>query len=231
MANHSQFNFQDAASPLIQEIVKFHDHTLTILFFISTLILYILIITSLSKLTNKNILDSQEIEIVWTIIPAFILIILALPSIQILYLIDETSSPHVTIKTIGHQWYWTYEFSDLPKELEIESYIVPSENIKNGEFRLLEVDNRISVPIDSIIRILITSEDVIHSWTIPSIGIKVDTIPGRLNQVTFSSSLPGLFFGQCSEICGANHSFIPIAIEVVPLKTFESWIINLSLRS
>nr|CAA75482.2 cytochrome oxidase II [Myxine glutinosa] len=229
MANHLQFNFQDATSPLMQELVKFHDHSLTILFFISALILYILMMTSLSKLTNKNILDSQEIEMVWTVIPAFILIMLALPSIQILYLMDEIASPDITIKTVGHQWYWTYEFSDLSKESEIESYMLPTADLQKGDFRLLEVDNRISVPMDSKIRMLITSEDVLHAWTLPSMGIKVDAVPGRLNQVTFSSSLPGLFFGQCSEICGANHSFMPITMEVIPLKTFESWIIKLSL--
>ena len=175
-----------------------------------------------TKLTNKFILDSQEIEIVWTVLPAIILILIALPSLRILYLIDEINDPHVTIKAVGHQWYWSYEYTDY-ENLEFDSYIVPTQDLTPGGFRLLETDHRIVVPKESPIRILVSAEDVLHSWAVPSLGIKIDAVPGRLNQTAFIVSRPGVFYGQCSEICGANHSFMPIVVEAVPLEFFENW--------
>lgn len=222
MAHPSQLGFQNAASPIIEELLKFHDHALIIVFLISTLVLYIIIIIVTTKLTNKNILDSQEIEVIWTILPAIILTLIALPSLRILYLIDEINDPHLTIKTAGHQWYWSYEYTDF-QNLEFDSYIIQTQDLTPGQFRLLEADHRIVVPVESPIRILVTADDVLHSWALPSFGIKMDAIPGRLNQTTFFVSRCGVFYGQCSEICGANHSFIPIVVEAVPLKTFENW--------
>nr|WNH21858.1 cytochrome c oxidase subunit II [Apogon pseudomaculatus]WNH23119.1 cytochrome c oxidase subunit II [Apogon maculatus] len=222
MAHPSQLGFQDAASPVMEELLHFHDHALMIVFLISTLVLYIIVAMVTTELTNKNILDSQEIEIIWTILPAIILILIALPSLRILYLMDEVNSPHLTIKAIGHQWYWSYEYTDY-KELGFDSYMVPTQDLTPGQFRLLETDHRMVVPVESPVRVLVSAEDVLHSWAVPALGVKMDAVPGRLNQTAFLTSRPGVFYGQCSEICGANHSFMPIVVEAVPLKHFEGW--------
>nr|YP_010957501.1 cytochrome c oxidase subunit II [Astrapogon alutus]WMY90828.1 cytochrome c oxidase subunit II [Astrapogon alutus]WNH21663.1 cytochrome c oxidase subunit II [Astrapogon puncticulatus] len=222
MAHPSQLGFQDAASPVMEELLHFHDHALMIVFLISTLVLYIIVAMVTTQLTNKNILDSQEIEIIWTILPAIILILIALPSLRILYLMDEVNSPHLTIKAIGHQWYWSYEYTDY-KELGFDSYMVPTQDLTPGQFRLLETDHRMVVPVESPVRVLVSAEDVLHSWAVPALGVKMDAVPGRLNQTAFLTSRPGVFYGQCSEICGANHSFMPIVVEAVPLKHFENW--------
>nr|AEL97213.1 cytochrome c oxidase subunit 2 [Mobula japanica]AIZ03121.1 cytochrome c oxidase subunit II [Mobula mobular]AIZ03015.1 cytochrome c oxidase subunit 2 [Mobula japanica]AIZ03186.1 cytochrome c oxidase subunit II [Mobula japanica]ALQ78651.1 cytochrome c oxidase subunit II [Mobula mobular] len=222
MAHPSQLGFQDAASPVMEELLHFHDHTLMIVFLISSLVLYVIVATVSTKLTNKYILDSQEIEIVWTIVPAIILISIALPSLRILYLMDEINDPHITIKALGHQWYWSYEYTDY-QDLEFDSYMIQTEDLSPGQFRLLEVDHRMVVPMQSPIRVLVTAEDVLHAWTVPALGVKIDAVPGRLNQTAFIISRPGIFYGQCSEICGANHSFMPIVVEAVPLEHFENW--------
>nr|YP_008993041.1 cytochrome c oxidase subunit II [Zebrias quagga]AFB71224.1 cytochrome oxidase subunit 2 [Zebrias quagga] len=222
MAHPSQLGFQDAASPLMEELLHFHDHALMIVFLISTLILYIIIAMVTAKLTDKLLLDSQEIEIIWTILPAVVLIFIALPSLRILYLMDEINDPHLTIKAMGHQWYWSYEYTDY-EDLAFDSYMVPTQDLIPGQFRLLETDHRMVVPVESPVRVLISAEDVLHSWAIPALGLKVDAVPGRLNQTTFTTNHPGVFYGQCSEICGANHSFMPIVIEAVPLQHFENW--------
>ena len=234
MAHPSQLGLQDAASPVIEELIHFHDHSLIILFLISSLVLYIIVAMVTTKLTNKYILDSQEIEIIWTVLPAIILILIALPSLRILYLMDEINDPHVTVKALGHQWYWSYEYTDY-YNLEFDSYMVPTQDLAPGQFRLLEADHRIVVPVDSPVRVLVSAEDVLHSWAVPALGVKMDAVPGRLNQTAFITSRPGVFYGQCSEICGANHSFIPIVVEAVPLESFEGWCLSiledLSLRS
>nr|YP_003934035.1 cytochrome c oxidase subunit II [Ambystoma unisexual lineage LJJJ]ACY06246.1 cytochrome c oxidase subunit II [Ambystoma unisexual lineage LJJJ] len=222
MAHPSQLGFQDAASPIMEELLHFHDHALMAVFLISTLVLYIITVMMTTKLTNTNAMDAQEIEMVWTIMPAIILIVIALPSLRILYLMDEINDPHLTVKAIGHQWYWSYEYTNYDN-LVFDSYMIPTQSLSPGEFRLLEVDNRMVVPMESSIRMLISAEDVLHSWAMPSMGIKTDAIPGRLNQTTFIASRPGIFYGQCSEICGANHSFMPIVVETTPLKHFQSW--------
>nr|AEL97189.1 cytochrome c oxidase subunit 2 [Hexatrygon bickelli] len=222
MAHPSQLGFQDAASPVMEELIHFHDHILMVVYLISSLVLYIIVTAVSTKLTNKHILESQEIEIVWTIVPAIILILIALPSLRILYLMDEINNPHITVKAIGHQWYWTYEYTDY-QNLEFDSYMIQTDNLAPGEFRLLEADFRMVVPLQSPIRVLVTAEDVLHAWTVPALGIKIDAVPGRLNQAAFITTRPGVFYGQCSEICGANHSFMPIVIEAVPLQHFENW--------
>nr|ACS37147.1 cytochrome c oxidase subunit II [Praslinia cooperi] len=222
MAHPSQLGFQDAASPIMEELLHFHDHTLMVVFLISTLVLYIITIMMTTKLTNTNSMDAQEVEMIWTVLPAIIMIVIALPSLRILYLMDEISDPHLTIKSIGHQWYWSYEFTDYDL-LSFDSYMTQTHNLEPGQFRLLEVDNRMVVPTESPIRMLITAEDVLHSWTVPSMGVKTDAIPGRLNQTTFITTRPGVYYGQCSEICGANHSFMPIVVEATPLMNFEAW--------
>nr|WNH22833.1 cytochrome c oxidase subunit II [Synodus binotatus] len=222
MAHPSQLGLQDAASPVMEELLHFHDHALMIVFLISTLVLYIIAAMVTTKLTNKYILDSQEIEIIWTILPAVILILIALPSLRILYLMDEINDPHLTIKAMGHQWYWSYEYTDY-EDLGFDSYMLPTQDLSPGQFRLLETDHRMVVPVESPIRILVSAEDVLHSWAVPALGVKMDAVPGRLNQTAFITSRPGVFYGQCSEICGANHSFMPIVVEAVPLEYFENW--------
>lgn len=219
--------FQNAASPLIEQLIFFHDHALTILILIITLVGFNLFSTIFRTNIDQHILESQELELFWTIVPRFILIFIGLPSIRLLYLLDEVYNPAITIKTVGHQWYWSYEYSDF-NNIEFDAYIIPSAELDNSQFRLLDVDNRTAIPINSQIRALITAADVLHAWTVPSIGVKADAVPGRLNQVNFYSSRPGLFFGQCSEICGANHRFIPIVIERISPKSFIKWIKNKS---
>jgi cytochrome c oxidase subunit 2 len=222
MAHWGQLIFQDAASPIILQIISFHDHSLVILTIIISIVTYAILTLMTRKYSSRVRSDAQQIETIWTVLPAVILMFLAIPSLRLLYLTDEINSPSVTIKTIGHQWYWRYEYSDF-SDLQFDSYILPTTELREGEFRLLEVDNRIVVPINLEVRILVTAADVIHSWTIPSIGVKIDAIPGRLNQLGFIANRPGVFYGQCSEICGSNHSFIPIAIEVVDTKSFIEW--------
>nr|YP_009764048.1 cytochrome c oxidase subunit II [Synchiropus sycorax]QIS89399.1 cytochrome c oxidase subunit II [Synchiropus sycorax] len=222
MAHPSQLGFQDAASPVMEELLHFHDHALMIVFLISTFVLYIIVLMMLTKLTDKFILDSQEVEIIWTVLPAIILILIAMPSLRILYLMDEVNDPHLTIKAVGHQWYWSYEYTDY-NELCFDSYMIPTQDLTPGQFRLLEVDHRVVLPVESPVRVLVSAEDVLHSWAIPSMGVKMDAVPGRLNQTTLMAARPGVFYGQCSEICGANHSFMPIVVEAVPLEHFENW--------
>lgn len=223
MANWGQLAFQDAASPLISQLIFFHDHAIAVIILILTLVTYALASLAIRTLTNRYSFEAQTIETVWTVLPAFILLFLALPSLRLLYLLDEVSSPSLTLKSVGHQWYWSYEYSDF-SDLEFDSYILPSDDLNPGQFRLLEVDNRAILPIFTETRVLITAADVIHSWTVPSLGVKADAIPGRLNQVGFTITRPGVFYGQCSEICGANHSFIPIVIESVDRNTFINWL-------
>nr|AEC33126.1 cytochrome c oxidase subunit II [Calyptocephallela gayi] len=222
MAHPIQLGFQDAASPIMEELLHFHDHALMAVFLISTMVLYIISILMSTKLSNTNTIDAQEIEMVWTIMPAIILIVIALPSLRILYLMDEINDPDLTVKAIGHQWYWSYEYSDFTN-LNFDSYMVATKDLLPGQFRLLEVDNRMITPIGMATRTLVTAEDVLHSWAVPSLGVKTDAIPGRLNQASFLISRPGVYYGQCSEICGANHSFMPIVVESLPIKDFLNW--------
>lgn len=223
MATWSQFGFQDSASPLIEQLTFFHDHALIIIILITVLVGYFMLSLTFNKYSNRYLLDGQAIEIIWTVLPALILVILALPSLRLLYLIDEATEPSLTIKAVGHQWYWSYEYSDFP-ELSFDSYIIPTNSLNERDFRLLEVDNRIVIPFLTEIRLLVTAADVIHSWTIPRLGIKADAIPGRLNQLNLFINRPGVFYGQCSEICGANHSFIPIRIEAINSHDFLQWV-------
>nr|UYK51689.1 cytochrome c oxidase subunit 2 [Asterias amurensis] len=223
MANWTQLGLQDASSPLMEELIYFHDYTLIILTLITILVFYGLASLIVSSNTNRFFLEGQTLETIWTVIPAVILIFIALPSLQLLYLIDEVNNPFLTIKAIGHQWYWSYEYADY-RDLEFDSYMISTNDLSLGNPRLLEVDNRLTLPAQTPIRVLVTSSDVLHSWTVPSLGIKMDAVPGRLNQVNFFISRCGLFYGQCSEICGANHSFMPIVIESVNFSSFENWV-------
>nr|AYW52287.1 cytochrome c oxidase subunit 2 [Lebiini sp. 2 ACP-2013] len=227
MATWSNFNLQDSSSPLMEQLMFFHDHTLMILTMITMLVGYLMLTLFFNNYINRYLLEGQTIEVIWTILPAITLVFIALPSLHLLYLLDEIKNPSMSLKSIGHQWYWSYEYSDF-KKLEFDSYMVPTNELNMNEFRLLDVDNRVILPFYTQIRVLVTATDVIHSWTIPSLGVKIDATPGRLNQTNFFMNRSGLFYGQCSEICGANHSFMPIVIESVPNNTFMKWIIKMS---
>nr|YP_010466086.1 cytochrome c oxidase subunit II [Hemaris radians]UAT98068.1 cytochrome c oxidase subunit II [Hemaris radians] len=227
MATWSNLNLQNGASPLMEQIIFFHDHTLIILIMITILVGYLMLNLFFNKYINRFLLEGQLIEMIWTILPAITLIFIALPSLRLLYLLDELNNPLITLKSIGHQWYWSYEYSDF-HNIEFDSYMIPSNELNPNNFRLLDVDNRIILPMNNQIRIMVTATDVIHSWTVPSLGVKVDANPGRLNQTNFFINRPGIFYGQCSEICGANHSFMPIVIESISIKNFINWINNYS---
>nr|BCH36300.1 cytochrome c oxidase subunit 2 [Acanthaster planci]BCH36311.1 cytochrome c oxidase subunit 2 [Acanthaster planci]BCH36322.1 cytochrome c oxidase subunit 2 [Acanthaster planci]BCH36333.1 cytochrome c oxidase subunit 2 [Acanthaster planci]BCH36344.1 cytochrome c oxidase subunit 2 [Acanthaster planci] len=214
----------------MEELIYFHDYTLIILTLITILVFYGLASLLFSSSTNRFFLEGQGLETIWTIIPAIILIFIALPSLQLLYLMDEVNNPFLTIKAIGHQWYWSYEYADY-RELEFDSYMIPTSDLSSGMPRLLEVDNRLILPAQTPIRVLVSSADVLHSWAIPSLGVKMDAVPGRLNQVNFFISRCGIFYGQCSEICGANHSFMPIVIETTNFSSFEAWVSNFLTES
>nr|NP_976154.1 cytochrome c oxidase subunit II [Gomphiocephalus hodgsoni]AAO43660.1 cytochrome oxidase subunit 2 [Gomphiocephalus hodgsoni] len=229
MATWSALGFQNASSPLMEELIFFHDHTMTILILITTIISFNMVSTYINYNMDKIMIESQPLELFWTIIPTFVLIFIGMPSIRLLYMLDEVYEPLITIKVMGHQWYWSYEYSDFIN-IEFDSYMTQLNSESNiNQFRLLDVDNRTVIPFNSQIRTLISAADVLHSWTVPSFGVKVDAIPGRLNQVNFISNRPGIFFGQCSEICGANHSFMPISIESVSPTQFIKWIKTMSL--
>nr|AID66522.1 cytochrome oxidase subunit II [Phloeomyzus passerinii]AID66523.1 cytochrome oxidase subunit II [Phloeomyzus passerinii] len=216
-------NFQNSNSPLMEQLIFFHDHTMFIIIMIIFMISYLMMFIIKNKFINIKISENQFIEFIWTIMPPIILIFIAMPSLHLLYLMDEIKSPIITIKIFGHQWYWSYEYSDF-SNIEFDSYMI---NIYNKEnFRLIEVDNKTILPFKFNIRLLISSEDVIHSWTIPSLGIKIDAIPGRMNQINLFMNRPGMFFGQCSEICGINHSSMPIQIDSINLNNFILWIKN-----
>lgn len=214
----------------MEQLIFFHDHAMLILILITTLVGYFMGSLLFNKFVNRYLLDGQMIEIVWTVFPALILIVLALPSLRLLYLIDEVNEPSLTLKAVGHQWYWSYEYSDFTN-IEFDSYMVPTNALDDDSFRLLEVDNRVILPYLTQVRMLVRAADVIHSWTVPSLGIKADAIPGRLNQLNLMFNRPGVFYGQCSEICGANHSFMPIAVEAIKPADFLSWVKQYSLDS
>nr|QYJ56302.1 cytochrome c oxidase subunit II [Anopheles sacharovi] len=227
MATWANLGLQDSSSPLMEQLNFFHDHTLLILTMITILVGYIMGMLMFNQFTNRYLLHGQTIEIIWTVLPAIILMFIALPSLRLLYLMDEINTPSITLKSVGHQWYWSYEYSDF-LNLEFDSYMISTNELETNGFRLLDVDNRVVLPMNNQIRILVTATDVLHSWTVPSLGVKVDATPGRLNQLNFLINRPGLFFGQCSEICGANHSFMPIVIESIPMNYFIKWITNMT---
>ena len=214
----------------MEELIFLHDFINMVLIFIIRFVGYIIIRIIYNKYININLLESQIIECIWTIIPAVILIQIAIPSLLLLYILDESVDSSLTLKVLGHQWYWSYEYTDFwsvsnNTQIEFDSYIVPTNDLERRIFRLLDVDNRTVVPFNVHVRMLISSADVLHAWTVPSLGVKADAVPGRLNQVKFVSQRPGIFFGQCSEICGANHRFMPIVIEIINSNSFLNWVV------
>lgn len=230
-----QIGLQDPATPVMEGIINFHNHLMFFMVFIAMFVFWMLsrILTTYTadihpkpeKFTHSTIL-----EVVWTIVPALILLVIAIPSFALLYSLDEMIDPRMTLKVIGHQWYWTYEYSDFASwrrgaNIGFDSYLFPHEDFGiQGPFRLLETDKRILLPMNVHIRLVVTAADVLHSWAIPSFGIKVDACPGRLTQASLFIKREGVFYGQCSEICGVNHGFMPISIRVTPIHEYISWI-------
>ena len=226
--------FQDSATAIAEGIIELHDIIMFYMVIVLTLVTYILysIITSFNNSKNpisyKYMIHGTTLEVIWTIFPAVILIFIALPSFVLLYLSDEVIDPAMTVKAIGYQWYWVYEYSDFINDsgetIQLESYIIPDDLLEEGQLHSLDVDNRLVAPIDTHIRIVVTANDVIHDFTVPSLGIKIDACPGRLNQLSAIIQREGVFYGQCSELCGAAHAYMPIVIEAVTLPKFLEWL-------
>lgn len=229
-----QLSFQDAASPSFEGIVELHDqimfYLVIILLGVSWMLSSIIFNfnTKSNRIVHKYANHGTLIELIWTVTPAIVLIAIAFPSFKLLYLMDEVIDPAITIKALGHQWYWSYEYSDFVNEdgesIEFDSYLIPTDELEKGQLRLLEVDNRVVVPVSTHIRFLTTATDVIHSFAVPSLGIKMDSIPGRLNQTSVLIEREGVYYGQCSEICGVNHGFMPIVIQAVSLEQYLAWL-------
>ena len=229
-------SFQSPATPVMEGIINFHNHIMIFLTVIVVFVAWLLLrsIILFDEKINKNPIffsHHTSLEIIWTIIPAIILLIIAIPSFALLYSMDEIIDPTITLKAIGHQWFWSYEYSDYSTleggdSLAFDSYMISENDLTGGNIRLLEVDNRVVLPVKTHIRVLITSADVLHSWAVPSFGVKVDACLGRLNQTSVFIKREGVFFGQCSEICGINHGFMPIVIESVSLENYINWVAN-----
>nr|YP_010545518.1 cytochrome c oxidase subunit II [Parasteatoda cingulata]UYG23915.1 cytochrome c oxidase subunit II [Parasteatoda cingulata] len=211
------YYFQNSSSPVMEQLIFFHDHTMMVMIMIVILVGYMLMNSYTNKIYNLGMFEGQSLESIWTLLPGVFLLFIAFPSIRLLYLMEEFELSDLSIKVMGHQWYWSYEYSDFNIS-SFDSYMIPSNS--NSMFRLLEVDNSLVIPSMLDVRMIVSSTDVIHSWTIPSLGVKVDAIPGRLNQLFYIFNRNGVFVGQCSEICGANHSFMPILISVMPQVEF-----------
>lgn len=250
LMHQGQIFFQDPASVVMEGLIDLHDH---IFFFL--IITFFVVFYNLNQIVKdfriysydldpmnmRNYVQSLNfkhgilLEIVWTIIPTFVLIFIAIPSFSLLYSMDEIIDPSLTLKVIGHQWYWSYEYSDNYNigHIDFDSYLVPEENLESGDFRLLEVDNQVILPTKQHIRFIVTGADVLHCWAVPSLGIKIDAVPGRLNQVSTYIKREGFFYGQCSEICGVNHGYMPIVIHSVNTDIYLLWLhfVLLSLKT
>jgi heme/copper-type cytochrome/quinol oxidase subunit 2 len=226
--------FQDSATPQMEGLIELHDNImyyLVIILFSVGWILFSMIrkyVYTKSPISYKYLTHGTLIELIWTITPAIILILIAFPSFRLLYLMDEVSDPSMSIVAEGHQWYWSYQYPDFidsnDEFIEFDSYIIPDSDLEEGMLRMLEVDNRVILPELTHIRFIITSGDVIHSFACNSLGIKGDAYPGRLNQASVFINREGVFYGQCSEICGILHSSMPIVIQAVSLEKFLEWL-------
>lgn len=222
-----QLYFQDPATPVMEDIQFFHNILLITEGFIVLVVAALLLFVIVRFRASKNKVPSKTahhtlIEVIWTLIPVLILIVIAFPSFKLLYMMETVPKADFTIKAIGNQWYWTYEYPD--HAIRFDSHMISTDQLKPGQLRLLEVDNRVVVPTHTTIRLLTTSSDVIHSWAVPAFGVKKDSIPGRLNETWFYVTKEGVYYGQCSELCGVKHGFMPIVVEAVPKAQFEQWI-------
>nr|CUS58550.1 TPA: cytochrome c oxidase subunit 2 [Hydractinia polyclina] len=223
----NQLDFQDVSSSIGEQLIFFHDNLMFLIVLVLVFVGWLMVSAITNKQYYKYLVEGTLIEIVWTMVPAIILLFIAFPSLQLLYSMDEVIEPSLTVKAIGHQWYWSYEYSDVEGDsIEFDSYMIPTSDLEIGDLRLLEVDNRLVLPVNTQVRVVITGADVIHCFAVPSLGIKTDAVPGRLNQVGFLIKRPGVYYGQCSEICGSDHSFMPIVVEGVSQEKFVNWIIS-----
>nr|YP_009408656.1 cytochrome c oxidase subunit II [Elysia cornigera]ANP26523.1 cytochrome c oxidase subunit II [Elysia cornigera] len=223
MSFWGQLNLMDPGSPVQGEMLLFHDHAMVLLIGIFTFVGFLGVKLSFNKFTSRNILEAQQLETIWTIVPALTLIWLALPSLRLLYLLDEQSSSGIILKSTAHQWYWSYEIP-MSESVSFDSYMIPESDLNPGDYRLLEVDNRATLPYQMETMVITTSADVLHSFALPSMGLKMDAVPGRLNTMSMFVEKPGVYYGQCSEICGANHSFMPIVVEAISLFDFIKYL-------
>jgi cytochrome c oxidase subunit 2 len=222
-----QVNFQPAASPVMNMIESLHNLLLFIIVAISAFVLGLLGFACLRYRANRNQMASRRthnsvLEIAWTAIPVLILVVIAIPSFKLLYFMDRAANPEMTLKAIGHQWYWSYEYPDNGN-FTFDAYMIADQDLQEGQPRLLAVDNRVVLPVDTDVRVLTTATDVIHSWAMPALGVKMDAIPGRLNETWLRIEQPGIYYGQCSELCGDYHGFMPIEIEAMSKSDFEAW--------
>lgn len=224
-----QMGFQEAVTPVMQNIKEFHNILLVVIYAISIFVFILLVYTCYRFSAKRNPVPSKTthntlVEIIWTAVPVLILVILAVPSMRTLYFAEKIENSELTIKIVGNQWYWHYIYPE--SNLEFDSNMVKDSDIKPGEYRLLEVDNRVVVPVDTNVRVQLTAADVIHAWAMPAFGVKIDAVPGRLNETWFRAVKTGTYYGQCSELCGVGHGFMPIAVDVVSKEDFAKWLVT-----
>lgn len=215
--------FRDAVSPSMEHLLKFHDFVIMIIIIIFIFVFYYIIMIRCRLFISLQDLSREILERVWTILPILILVVIAYPRLELLYYFEEIQvDPDITLKVFGNQWYWRYELIVNKKFLNFESYY--SCDFQEKRIRLERVDTRVVLPVNCLVRVLVLSNDVIHSWSVARLGVKIDAVPGRVNQEFIRTSVVGVNRGYCSEICGVNHRQIPIEIEVIPLKNFIKWI-------
>lgn len=230
MAEPWQFGFQGAFSPSAEKLHEFHS-LLTVIIIAITLFVLALLIYVVFKFNRKANPEPSKtthhtlLEIVWTAVPVLILVVITIPSLRVLYFLDRVEDADMTVKIVGHQWYWSYEYPDND-DMTFDSYIVDEDDLEEGQPRLLTVDNALVVPAGKNIRLLMASDDVIHSWAVPSLGVKLDAVPGRLNETWVKVNEPGIYYGQCSELCGVNHGFMPIAIKALSEDDYAAWLLE-----
>jgi cytochrome c oxidase subunit 2 len=220
---------QEPATPVAEGIRRFHNDRMRVIVGVTVFVSWMLgrtVIRFQEGVHDKatQVVHGTRIEVVWTRMPARRLVGIAVPSFTLLYSVDERVDPARTVKVVGHQWYWTYEYAEREEGSEFESYMLPEEERAEGGRRRLEVDKRRRRPIETHRRRIVTAADVLHSWAVPAFGVKIDACPGRLNQVARYVSRPGVYYGQCSEICGVNHGFMPIVVEVSTVRTYRKQI-------
>jgi len=229
LSENWQLNFQDPATDLMSDIISFHSYILMpIITGISILVLILLLIVAFRFNSSRNPTASTTthntlVEVLWTVIPVILLIVIAIPSFRLLYVSETIPKADLTIKAIGNQWYWSYEYPDYG-DIVFDANMLNDDELSDPKLRLLETDTQIVVPINKVVKLQITSNDVLHAWTIPAFGVKMDAVPGRLNETWFKANQEGVFYGQCSELCGPKHSFMPINVKVVSEKEFQEWI-------
>ena len=223
-----QLGFQKSASKSMDDIVWFHDYMLVpIITAITAFVLFLLLYVCIKYRASKNKVPSTTshntmIEVIWTLVPCLILIVMAVPSFKVLYSQDEIPKADVTIKAVGYQWYWGYEYPD--ENIIFDSYMIDEKDLKENQPRLLAVDNAVYVPVNKVVKVMITANDVLHAWALPSFGVKRDAIPGRINETWFKADRTGTFYGQCSELCGIKHAFMPITVHVVSEDEYNKWL-------